>query len=59
MRREEFQIGLEFRCDGKRWRCTALGSRVIVAVCLEPGEEVEHIFHEYDLPGCTLSENGR
>ena len=36
MKREEFYIGLEFRCGGKRWRCTDVGSRVIVAISLEP-----------------------
>ncbi len=57
MRREEFRVGLVFRFGGKRWRCTDLGTRVVVAVCLEPGEEAEHIFHEYDLPACTLAED--
>lgn len=37
----EFRIGLEFWCGGKRWRCTDVGSRVIVAICLEPHEVVE------------------
>ena len=55
MRREEFRIGLEFWCGGKRWRCTALGSRVVVAVCLDPSDPVEQIFHQYDLPACSLS----
>ena len=62
MRREDFRIGLEFWCDGRRWRCIDLGTRVVVAVCLEarPGERdgiepgAEHLFHPYDLSGCTL-----
>ncbi len=57
MRHEQFRVGLEFRCAGKRWRCTDLGARVVVARCREPGEETEQIFHEYDLPGCTPSED--
>ena len=41
MTHDEFQIGVEFSCGGKRWRCTDVGSRVIVAICLEPHEVVE------------------
>ena len=41
MTHEEFHIGVEFSCGGKRWRCTDVGSRVIVAICLEPHEVVE------------------
>jgi hypothetical protein len=40
MRHEEFRIAQEFWCGGKRWRCTDVGSRVIVAICLEPHEVV-------------------
>ena len=56
MHHDEFRIGLEFWCAGKRWRCTGIGSRVIVAVCLEQAEgAAESIFHEYDLPACSLT----
>ena len=41
MTHDEFRIGLEFWCGGKRWRCTDIGSRVIVAICVEPHEVVE------------------
>ncbi|TMB37448.1 MAG: hypothetical protein E6J55_25965 [Deltaproteobacteria bacterium] len=40
MRHDEFRIALEFWCGGRRWRCTDVGSRVVVAVCLEPHEVV-------------------
>jgi hypothetical protein len=40
MKRDEFYVGLEFWCGGKRWRCTDVGSRVIVAISLEPHEIV-------------------
>lgn len=40
MMHEEFRIGLEFWCGGRRWRCTDVGSRVIVAICLDPHEVV-------------------
>lgn len=41
MRHSDFQIGNDFWCDGKRWRCTDVGSRVVVAVSLEPHDVVE------------------
>lgn len=40
MEREEFKIGQDFWCGNKRWRYTDIGSRVIVAICLEPHETV-------------------
>ena len=38
MNHDNFRIGLDFWCGGKRWRCTDVGSRVIVAISLEPHE---------------------
>ena len=40
MKRSDFAIGQEFSCGGKRWRCTDIGSRVIVAICLEPHDVI-------------------
>lgn len=40
MTHDEFSIGLEFWCANKRWRCTDVGSRVIVAISLDPHEIV-------------------
>ena len=40
----QFHIGLEFWCAGKRWRCTDVSSRVIVAISLEPQEVVSFEF---------------
>jgi hypothetical protein len=40
MRHEDFRIGVEFWCSGRRWRCTDIGTRVVVGVCLEPHEVV-------------------
>jgi len=37
----EFHIGLEFWSGGKKWRCTDVGTRVVVAISLEPHEVVE------------------
>jgi hypothetical protein len=36
MAHADFTIGCEFTCGGKRWRCTDVGTRVIVSICLEP-----------------------
>lgn len=36
MKRSEFQIGTEFFTAAGKWRCTDVGTRVIVAVSLEP-----------------------
>jgi len=40
MKHEDFRIGTEFWCGGRRWRCTDVGTRVVVALCLEPHEVV-------------------
>jgi len=40
MEHSDFKIGLEFWCGEKRWCCTDVGTRVIVAICLEPREMV-------------------
>jgi hypothetical protein len=62
----EFSIGCEFLAGGgKRWRYTDVGTRVIVAVCLDshpddpswyngpPYAVAECVFDEYDQQGCT------
>lgn len=41
MQHSDFEIGLEFWCAGKRWRCTDLGTGVITAICLKPREMVQ------------------
>ena len=40
MQHNDFVIGLEFWCAGRHWRCTDVGTRVVVAVSLEPREMV-------------------
>jgi len=35
MKRDDFRIGEGFSCGARRWRCTDIGTRVIVAICLE------------------------
>lgn len=63
----EFRIGLEFTTalGDKRWRCTDVGSRVVVAISLDIPDEyraqwlrgppfavAEFVFDECDLPAC-------
>lgn len=40
MHHRDFSIGLEFRCSEKLWGCTDVGTRVIVAISLEPRDMV-------------------
>jgi hypothetical protein len=40
MKNSDFSIGLEFWSGNKRWRCTDVGTRVIIAICLEPRDMV-------------------
>lgn len=66
MRHVEFIIGEKFWCGDKWWRCTDIGSRVIVAILLDhdhdpsyyngpPYALLEHVFDECDIEGCKLA----
>jgi hypothetical protein len=35
MRHDEFQIGDTFWCGEHQWRCTDIGTRTIIAICLD------------------------
>ena len=59
MTHEEFEIGREFMCGGRRWLCTDKGTRVVIAILAGTDEDggppyavVEHTFDEYDIGGC-------
>ncbi len=64
MKHAEFQVGAEFVCGERRWRCTDIGARVVVAICLdEPVDDLswfngppyavaEVVFDENDMEGC-------
>ena len=64
----DFQIGMEFWCGEKKWRCTDVGTRVISAICLSDHEDdlswlegppfacAETVFDEYSQDGCVLTE---
>lgn len=50
MTHDQFRIGVEFWCGGRRWRCTDVGSRVVIAICLEPQEVVDvQCAHDQDV----------
>ena len=64
MKREQFSIGKVFWCGGKRWRCTDVGTRVIVAIALDHNDDpswyngppyavAEFVFDEYAMDGCS------
>ena len=68
MQHTDFEIGLEFECGGRRWRCTDLGTRTVIAIPLEYPEDpswyngppyavAETVFDEYDLEGCKPVED--
>lgn len=59
MQYTDFEIGLEFECGEKRWRCTDLGTRTVIAIALEYAEDpswyngppyavAETVFDEYE-----------
>ena len=50
----DFRIGGEFWCGGNRWRCTDIGTRVIVAISLEPHEVVDYVPSEDDAEPAKL-----
>jgi hypothetical protein len=64
MKRADFQIGTEFFTGAGKWRCTDVGTRVIVAIRIDdqdvhnlagpPYSVAECVFDEYDLDGCAL-----
>jgi len=69
MKKEDFQIGCEFYTGSGKWRCTDIGTRVIIAVKLDKKDESfysgppyaleEQIFDEYDFGGCDLVDRFR
>jgi len=67
MKHNDFKIGCNFRSgNGKKWRCTDIGTRVIVAVCLDdhpydptwyngpPYAVAEYVFDEDSQEDCVL-----
>ena len=64
MTKDDFRIGMEFYTAAGRWRCTDVGTRVIVAIQLDqndpswyagpPFAVAEWVLDEYDLEECSL-----
>jgi hypothetical protein len=63
MEYRDFKIGLEFYCGDHHWKCTDIGTRVIVAIQIDldtsylngpPYAIREIVFDEYDIEGCSL-----
>ena len=54
MTRLEFQIGMEFECGERRWRCTDIGTRVIVAIELVPARNNGGVGHLTRLSNTSL-----
>jgi hypothetical protein len=60
MKLDEFTVGIEFYCGGNKWRCTDVGSRVVIAIKLgsrtitsldldaETGERLERSYVKED-----------
>ena len=46
MRHSDFEIGTEFYTAGGKWRCTDIGTRVIVAISLETPREIETVSND-------------
>jgi hypothetical protein len=65
MKHSQFRIGTEFYTAAGKWRCTDVGTRVVVAIGLDAPDEswysgppfavAESVFDENDLRGCSTS----
>ena len=65
MKKSEFKMGGSFFTGSGEWRCTDIGTRVVVAIKLDqedsrnyngpPYSIVESVFDEYDFGGCYLN----
>lgn len=65
MNHSDFVLGGAFWCAGHAWRCTDIGSRVIIAIRLDHDDDpswydgppyavAESVFDENDFAGCAL-----
>ena len=66
----DFTVGEEFECGQKRWKCTDIGKRVVVAICVSDRDDsswfrgppyavCENVFDEYDVMSCEPFHEGR
>jgi hypothetical protein len=61
MKRTDVKIGDTFRCDGKRWKVTDIGTRTVIAIPIKEGwmegppyAQAEIVFNEDDLTVCEV-----
>jgi hypothetical protein len=68
MRLSDFKIGMEFWMSGSRWRCTDIGTRLVIAIKLDMDDDpswysgppyavCECPIDRRDLSACSLSRN--
>ena len=50
---KDFKIGEYFCTATGRWKCTDIGTKVIIAQ--KDGSDVEDVFDKYDFGGCSLT----
>jgi hypothetical protein len=65
MELDQFAIGEEFLCGGRRWRCTDVGTRVVAAILVDPEAEMTFMRKErgrepqpYTLTGAQAAAEG-
>ena len=66
MKYQDYKISEVFYTHAGKWRCTDIGSRVIIAIALEQKSEKNYngppysveevVFDEYDFEGCFIKE---
>jgi hypothetical protein len=68
MKHSDFMLGKEFQCDGKPYRVTDIGKRVIIAIPLNHPEDTswyegppycvqERVIDEYDFAVCEFTDD--
>ena len=65
----DFVVGEEFECGQKRWKCTDIGKRVVIAICVSDRDDpswfrgppyavAENVFDEHDIVSCEAAHEG-
>jgi len=57
MEHQDFSIGLEFTMSGKRYRCTDVGTRVVIAICLNKENASWYKGPTYAIPELVIDED--
>ncbi len=66
MKFKDYKINKIFYINAEKWKCTDIGSRVVIAISLDQEDErnyngppysiQEVVFDEYDFEGCFIRE---